>query len=160
MVKKLKDAKEYLLKANFEGVIFEDMQDLFLEKLGDAKLKTLDDVIAMFCDPSISNYLVLMMRFLTSGELKNNSVLYETFIENELPIEFFCQTEVEQIDKEADQIQIMALLNYLEVGIKIIYLDSNVKSKEAYTVILPESTQPKDVKATLLYRPGHYDILY
>lgn len=100
------------------------------------------------------------MRFLTSGELKNNAVLYETFIENEIPIEFFCQTEVEQIDKEADQIQIMALLNYLEVGIKIIYLDSNVKSKEAYTVILPESTQPKDVKATLLYRPGHYDILY
>jgi hypothetical protein len=26
MVKKLKDAKEYLLKAKFEGVIFEDMQ--------------------------------------------------------------------------------------------------------------------------------------
>lgn len=54
----------------------------------------------------------------------------------------------------------MALLNYLDVGIKIIYLDSNVKSKEAYTVILPESVQAKDVKATLLYRPGHYDILY
>jgi hypothetical protein len=27
-------------------------------------------------------------------------------------------------------------------------------------VILPESVQAKDVKATLLYRPGHYDILY
>lgn len=82
MVKKLKDAKAFLLKANFEGVIFEDMQDLFLEKLNDFKLKSVDDVIAMFCDPSISNYLVLMMRFITSGELKNNSVLYETFIEN------------------------------------------------------------------------------
>lgn len=54
----------------------------------------------------------------------------------------------------------MALLNYLEVGIKIIYLDSNVKSKEAYTVVLPESAKPEEVKATLLYRPGHYDILY
>lgn len=64
------------------------------------------------------------------------------------------------MDKEADQIQIMALLNYLEVGIKIIYLDSNVKSKEAYTVVLPESAKPNEVKATLLYRPGHYDILY
>ena len=27
----------------------------------------IDDVLGMFCDPSISNYLVLMMRFLTSG---------------------------------------------------------------------------------------------
>jgi len=83
-----------------------------------------------------------MMRFLTSGELKNNAVLYETFIENGIPIEFFCQSEVEQIDKEADQIQIMALLNYLEVGIKILYLDANIKSKEAYQVILPESVKP------------------
>ena len=54
----------------------------------------------------------------------------------------------------------MALLNYLGVGIKIIYLDSNVKSKEAYTVVLPESVKAGEVKATLLYRPGHYDILY
>jgi len=46
------------------------------------------------------------------------------------------------MDKEADQIQIMALLNYLEVGIKILYLDANVKVKEAYPVILPESTKP------------------
>lgn len=38
----------------------------------------------------------------------------------------FCQLEVEPIDKEADQIQIMALLNYLDVAIKIVYLDSNM----------------------------------
>lgn len=80
MLKKLKDAKEYLIKANFEGIVFEDMQQLFLEKLDDYQIKTIDDIIAIFCDPSISNYLVLMMRFLTSGELKNNSILYETFI--------------------------------------------------------------------------------
>ena len=67
----------------------------------------------MFRDPEESNYLVLLLRFLTSGELRNNAILYETFIDNELPIETFCQLEVEPIDKEADQIQIMALLNYL-----------------------------------------------
>jgi hypothetical protein len=58
------------------------MQELFLEKLGDNGVKNIDDVISIFCDPSISNYLVLMMRFLTSGELKNNAAIYETFIEN------------------------------------------------------------------------------
>ena len=68
-----------------------------------------------------------MLRFLTSGELRNNAILYETFIDNEIPIEMFCQLEVEPIDKEADQIQIMALLNYLEVGIKIVYLDGSNK---------------------------------
>jgi ubiquitin thioesterase protein OTUB1 len=67
---------------------------------------------------------------------------------------------VEQIDKEADQIQIMALLNYLGVAIKIIYLDSNVNSKEAYTVVLPENAKPEEISGTVMYRPGHYDILY
>lgn len=43
------------------------MQDLYIEKINDGKIKNIDDVIAMFCDPSVSNYLVLMMRFLTSG---------------------------------------------------------------------------------------------
>ena len=77
-----------------------------------------------------------------------------------MPIEFFCQTEVEPLDKEADQIQIMALLNYLEVAIKILYLDANINSKEATTMVLPECAKPEEIKATLLYRPGHYDILY
>lgn len=48
-------------------MIFEDMQELFIEKLDDPKIKNIDDIIAIFCDPSISNYLILMMRFLTSG---------------------------------------------------------------------------------------------
>lgn len=125
MVKKIKGAKDHLLKANFEGIIFEDLQDIFLEKLEKKGPENLEGVLKLFRDPEESNYIVLMLRFLTSGELRNNAILYETFIDNEIPIEMFCQLEVEPIDKEADQIQIMALLNYLEVGIKIVYLDGS-----------------------------------
>lgn len=71
----------------------------------------------------------------------------------------FCQLEVEPIDKEADQIQIMALLNYLEVGIKIVYLDAS-NSQDPYNCILPESFSEDQIISELLYRPGHYDILY
>lgn len=113
----------------------------------------------MFRNPEESNYLVMLLRFITSGEIINNSFLYETFIDNQIPVETFCHLEVEPIDKEADQITIMALINYLEVAIKIVYLDAS-KNKEAYTVILPESAEQSAVIATLLYRPGHYDILY
>lgn len=92
----------------------------------------------MFRDPEDSNYLVMLLRFITSGEIRNNAILYETFMYDQMPADMFCQIEVEPIDKEADQIQIMALLNYLEVGIKIVYLDGS-KNKEPYKVILPES---------------------
>lgn len=56
------------------------MLSLLIEKINDSSLKKLDDVIALFCDPGVSNYLVLMMRFLTSGYIKNNAAIYETFI--------------------------------------------------------------------------------
>lgn len=53
----------------------------------------------------------------------------------------------------------MALLNYLEVGIRIVYLDASM-SKEPYKVILPESFKETDIVGEVLYRPGHYDVLY
>jgi uncharacterized protein YjgD (DUF1641 family) len=56
-----------LIKAKFEGIIFEDMQELFLEKLDDSKIKTIDDLLKVFRDPEVSNYLILMLRFITSG---------------------------------------------------------------------------------------------
>lgn len=40
----------------------------------------------MFRNPEISNYLVLMLRFLTSSQLKNNAFLYETFLDGGLPM--------------------------------------------------------------------------
>ena len=101
------------------------MQEDLLDKLTKKLPKNLEELLKMFRDPEESNYLVLMLRYITSGELRNNAVLYETFIFEQSPIELFCQTEVEPIDKEADQIQIMALLNYLNVAIKIVYLDGN-----------------------------------
>jgi ubiquitin thioesterase protein OTUB1 len=81
--------------------------------------------LELFRNPEDSNYMVLILRFITSSEIKNNSFLYETFIDDQIPVEVYCQQEVEPIDKEADQIPIMALLNYLNVGIKIVYLDAN-----------------------------------
>lgn len=100
-----------------------------------------------------------MLRFLTSGELKNKPEQYEVFIENQIPIDMFCQLEVEPIDKEADQIQIMALLNYIEIPIRIVYLDSNLTTVEPSSMVFPMEVK-EDPSIVLLYRPGHYDILY
>lgn len=53
----------------------------------------------------------------------------------------------------------MALLTYLEVPIQIIYLDGNLTSIEPTVMTLPEDAKPP-IHTVLLYRPGHYDILY
>lgn len=160
LLEKIKGSKEFLKKAGFEGFVYEDIQQLFIEKLEELKpsLKT-ETLLATFNDDMISAYLVMMLRFLTSGELKNSPEQYEVFIENQIPIETFCQHEVEPIDKEADQIQIMALLNYLGIPIRIVYLDSNLASVDPTSMVFPMDVE-EDPSIVLLYRPGHYDILY
>lgn len=160
LLEKVKGCASFLKQAGFEGVVFSDVQDLFVEKLQSLKpdMKT-QELVEMFRTPDISNYLVLMLRFLTSSQLRNNAVLYETFIDNGMPIEMFCQTEVEPIDKEADQIQIMALLTYLDVAIRIVYLDGNLTSIQPTSMTIPEDAKGP-IGIVLLYRPGHYDILY
>lgn len=64
--------------------------------------------------------------------------------------------EVEPMSKESDHIHIIALAQVLNVCIQVEYMDRG----EGGTVnhhIFPEDGEPK---IFLLYRPGHYDILY
>lgn len=54
----------------------------------------------------------------------------------------------------------MALINYIEIPIRIYYLDGNVNTQESTVFQIPEDTDPTKIFVNLLYRPGHYDILY
>ena len=71
--------------------------------------------IEIFCDKVKSDSLVMYLRFLVSGYLRTNALLYEHFLENGMSMEHFCQTEVEPVDKDSDQVpaKICILLNEL-----------------------------------------------
>ena len=95
----------------------------------------------------------MYIRWLTACYLKKNAFLYEDFVGGD--IEGFCVREVEQLDVDADHIQIIALTSYFEIGVEISSVDSNGTIQ---TILLPEcynGWRPK-----LLYVPGHYDALY
>lgn len=73
----------------------------------------------------------------------------------------FCDTEVEAVSTDADQIQITALSKAWRVGVRIAYLDAS--PGDVAVIQFPsdgvsEADYPPLV--TLLYRPGHYDIAY
>jgi ubiquitin thioesterase protein OTUB1 len=74
---------------------------------------------------------------------------FEPLDENE-----FCRSEVEPCGKEADQVQITALSEALEVGVRIAYLDrSDLGDGNAGEVInWVESGSSDDRPLTLLYR--------
>ena len=111
-------------------------------------------------DDSISNYVVCYMRFIISAYLKRNAEEYQNFISDNITVHEFCIREVEPMGIECDHLQIISITNSivdaLQASIHIEYLD-NSELPHTNHVLFPDSHKPF---LYLLYRPGHYDILY
>ena len=108
----------------------------------------------LFKDKDKGNYLIYFIRFCIAAYLKDNRALYEVYIEGDF--DTWIRKEVEAIDNEADQIQIMACVNYFDIGVKIEYLNK-LKNE---VVKFPEDKKDEDIFIEVLFTPGHYDILY
>lgn len=81
--------------------------------------------------------------------------MFEGFIEVEMSI--FCTTEVETFDSEADQPQIIAIINYLDLGVEINSVRDTGKIDK---MEIPEDGDTTRFRVKLLFTPGHYDSLY
>jgi ubiquitin thioesterase protein OTUB1 len=89
--------------------------------------------------------------------------LYEAFVLDSHPsLDDFISKNVEPLDQESDQIHIVAMSNAFGITIKIGNLDSTpCKDGINFHSISPMFNQVEGCPPlTLLYRPGHYDILY
>ena len=129
-----------------------------LKRIGD--VKNVDDakkeLHQLFNEQGYSDYMVVYLRLLTSGQLQRDQDFYSCFIEGNRTVTDFCHQEVEPMYKESDHIHIMAACAVLNAGVRVVYMDRGT-SKQVTEHDLPEGTEPC---VHLLYRPGHYDILY
>lgn len=128
--------------------------------------------MAAFQDPMMSNTCTWFMRILTASSLKQHADGFLPFIEDIVlynnDIGDYCAKEVEPMGKECEQVQIMALLEALHgVEISIEYLDGRPFDGHPPHMDLRSNIPPNDVSGSptrmvvsLLYRPGHYDVLY
>jgi ubiquitin thioesterase protein OTUB1 len=65
------------------------------------------------------------------------------------------------VNIESDQIHIVAICNAIGVTCKVVYLDSSSTDVLNTHTISPMNEElPGAPVICLLYRPGHYDILY
>eukprot|EP00051_Salpingoeca_urceolata_P021496 m.337930 g.337930 ORF g.337930 m.337930 type:complete len:265 (-) comp19809_c1_seq2:69-863(-) len=108
-------------------------------------------------DQGIADSLVAYMRMLTSGRMKTAPDDYAPFIENGWTVDELCSQEVDPMGKEADHLQIKALSEALGVCIRVSYVD-RTPGETANTHDIPDNGSEPSVH--LLYRPGHYDVLY
>ena len=161
MIKKIEEAKEITKKNGYDWIVVEDFYNVFYGEflncfncISSCGVSVRDYLDNLFLDKDKSNYLIYFVRFCIAAYLKENYMLYEVYVEGSF--ENWIHSEVEAIDHEADQIQIMACVNYFDIGVIIEYL--NPYKNEV--VKFPEDKKDDDIFITVLFTPGHYEILY
>ena len=159
--KKISEAKELIKRNGYDWTFIEDFHNIFymefyhcfnsLQAKGVSARDYLDN---LFSDKEKGNYLIYFIRFCIAAFLKENSFLYEVYVDG--AFENWITNEVEAIDHEADQIQIMACVNFFDIGVKIEYLHPYKNEVMKF----PEDKPDDQIFITVLFTPGHYDLLY
>ncbi|XP_014673575.1 PREDICTED: ubiquitin thioesterase OTUB1-like [Priapulus caudatus] len=153
-------SKSELVKLGFPEFTIDDFHSTFMEVLEKVESGiAVEDLLNVFNDQGFSDYIVVYLRLLTSGYLQKEATFFRSFIEGERTVKEFCHQEVEPMAKESDQIHIIALTSTTGIGVRIEYMDRSQTfgKTEVNHHDFPEECTPQ---VYLLYRPGHFDILY
>ncbi|CAG8768008.1 16979_t:CDS:2, partial [Racocetra fulgida] len=119
--------KVQLLPLWYEELIYEDMYEEVeghLKAIVEGKYD-IDKLLSIFQDESISNQIVMYLRFVTTAYLKKHFNEYEPFLDCDLEMDKYCSKYVEGMDKEADHIHVLVLTRALKVPVEIAYMSSS-----------------------------------
>ncbi|KAI9908610.1 hypothetical protein PsorP6_016628 [Peronosclerospora sorghi] len=165
----IQQSKSELVAIGYSDVAIDTFWETFVDYLAAMETRSHAELVRDFqTEGGESEYLVWYMRLLTAGYMKKNAGTFQPFIDGLFPgqtVAQFCAAEVEPMGKECDQPQIAALTHALQVSVKIEYLDGRAGAGEKLqsyvcSPTVDRTTQEEPEAITLLYRPGHYDILY
>uniref|UniRef100_A0A7S0C949 ubiquitinyl hydrolase 1 n=1 Tax=Proboscia inermis TaxID=420281 RepID=A0A7S0C949_9STRA len=109
----------------------------------------------------VSDYCCWYLRVLTATQLKIDRERFSAFLEYG-DVDTFCSEEVEPMHKDVGMVQAIALAEFMGVKVDVEYLDGrNPDGKLVVHHFGPQDqNESNGCGVTLLYRPGHYDILY
>lgn len=121
---------------------------------------------------STSDYCTWYLRVLTASQMKSNPDRFLPFlladdINMMMDIPTYCSREVEPMGKECGMVTVAALAECLGVEVVIEYVDGRFSAGGEVVHHVFGKIDAEDgggdanrISLTLLYRPGHYDILY
>jgi ubiquitin thioesterase protein OTUB1 len=160
-----KDSWDNVMKAGYDEMTIETFYDTLvdlLERLTSGATDAAAFHKEMNEESATSDYCTWYLRVVTATHLKQDPERFLPFIDGQQPgldIQQFCQREVEPMGKECQHVQVLALAEAFGVHVKIEYLDGHdlVNGKLVQHTFGPDTAV---THLALLYRPGHYDILY
>ena len=117
--------------------------------------RLLDGLHALMNAEDTAPWHITWLRCLTSFQMQTHADEYSPYLVDHASVKAFCVAEVDGMDREVDAPQILALCREMRVAVHIEYLDNSEGPLNGY--VIPEGKTPL---VTVLYRPGHYDIIY
>lgn len=144
--------------------MYDDLVSLLLSPISNQQ----EILLSHLNDPEISNALVVYLRMIASAYLRMHPDQYEPFLAAVSPsitsISLYCSHHVEAFGKESDDLSVTALVNALSASVRITALDASHPLPQQYSFDPDQPLAPSNplsaIQIQLLYRPGHYDILY
>ncbi|KFZ02943.1 hypothetical protein V501_09444 [Pseudogymnoascus sp. VKM F-4519 (FW-2642)] len=161
----------------YQEWLFEDMREEVLNLLRDLAATihvrpTPDSdslTLLRFNDEEVSNAIIYYFRLLSSAWLKANAVTYRDFIPDGLGVDNYSKNMIEPSKTEIEHLGMTLLIDVLMkpvgIAVEIVYLDRSEGTDVNSHIIQAEDETGTPIHAGapmvhLLYRPGHYDILY
>lgn len=152
---------ELLVTANFDRLAYEDFQEEFVEMVKHVKANP-SDLLEQVNQEERSNSVIVYLRFVTSATMLLNADDYAPFVEavqEGMTLDRYRQTQVEAFGTEGDHLMIQALSRAANVSMNILYLDRSAGDEPTVHHVDPAPTAGSSLTISLLYRPGHYDVL-
>ncbi|KAF9426925.1 hypothetical protein BGZ76_002535 [Entomortierella beljakovae] len=159
-IRAIEESKDLLLAAQFELLAFEDFYQVTLETLQNLVHFTPEALLSTFQNDEISNSIVMHFRLVASAFLKTHQEDYAPFLEFGQTMDEYCSMHVEAMGRESEEMMVIALTKATHVSIEVAYLSGDEGSDEVNFLPFLPDTAPYMPPIVLLYRPGHYDILY
>ncbi|GAB4821136.1 hypothetical protein N2152v2_008182 [Parachlorella kessleri] len=181
LVKRLGELKQGLLDAKYEELVFEGPLDMVLQMLRAVDSPTdtlsLEVLESNMRSGDVGNYVLFLLRMLTTAEIKRRADFFAPFIlgMSDMDVDTFCSRCVDPMGEESDHVQLVALTDTLQVPLRVVYLDRSLgvpstAGDDGGVHVDTHDFFPEGLAAAggavlqprvhLLYRPGHYDILY
>ena len=120
---------------------------------------------------AVSDYCTWYLRLVTATYMKQDPDRFLPFVlsasQNDdaviVDIHQFCSKYIEPMGQECEHVQVLALAEAFQIHVTVVYLDGrhvslNSDNRNLQHHDFGPDTSP--IRLTLLYRPGHYDILY
>eukprot|EP00933_Yihiella_yeosuensis_P043181 TRINITY_DN3791_c2_g2_i1.p1 TRINITY_DN3791_c2_g2~~TRINITY_DN3791_c2_g2_i1.p1 ORF type:complete len:256 (+),score=42.71 TRINITY_DN3791_c2_g2_i1:47-814(+) len=158
-----KTSLDFCMAAGYEKVAIEDFYDEFLASIDTLGADGANESTIQGILEENDGYLVCWSRVLTSAYLKRHKEDYEAFLTSHSSIQQFCAQEVDPMHRDADHLQITALSSFLGVPVCVVYLDNSegdTAAEHKFEADGNGGALGAFETIHLLYRPGHYDVIY